>query len=156
MPKNLPSLALLLVLCFGVAGVGGLSTASAVTEWYPTLVRPPWRPPDWLFGPVWTVLYTMMAVAMWNVWRQTRWPDNRAAVVTFGAQLALNALWSPLFFGARNLGAARGAIALMWLGRVATNAAFWPRSRASAGLMVPYLAWVSFAATLNAWLWWMN
>jgi tryptophan-rich sensory protein len=146
----------LLALCYAVAAVGGLATADSVTSWYPTLVRPDWRPPNWLFGPVWTTLYTAMAVAMWNIARQVPWPDSRPAVVAFGIQLALNAAWSPLFFGAKALGLALVDIVAMWFAIAATIAVFWRHSRLSAALLVPYLAWVSFATALNAWIWWMN
>lgn len=156
MPRHAPSLVLLLALCFGVAALGGLSTASNVETWYPTLVRPTWRPPNGLFAPVWTVLYLSMAVAMWDVWRRTGWPEARTPVIAFGTQLALNAAWSPLFFGAHALGAALIDIVLMACAILWTIVAFWPHSRLSAGLMVPYLLWVSFATALNAWIWWMN
>lgn len=143
-------------LCFSVAALGGLATADGVREWYPSLVRPDWRPPNWVFGPVWTVLYTAMAVAMWNVWRVRPWDEIRGAATAFGVQLALNAAWSPLFFGAKQLGLALVDIALMWLAIAVCIGVFWRHSRLSAGLLVPYLAWVSFASVLNAWLWWMN
>lgn len=147
-------LAALLVLCFAVAGVGGAATVDAVREWYPTLVRPSWRPPNWLFGPVWTVLYAAMAVAMWLVWREGG--ELRGPATAWGVQLGLNALWSPLFFGARNLGLALVDISLMWVAIAVTMARFWPRHRGAAWLLVPYLAWVSFAAALNAWIWAFN
>lgn len=149
-------LAGLVVLCVAVGAVGGLATSTAVTEWYPTLNRPSWRPPNWLFGPVWTALYGMMAVAMWNIWRTVPWPESGAAFSAFATQLALNAVWSPLFFGARALGAALIDIVAMWFAIAATIAVFARHSRLSAALLVPYLAWVSFATALNAWIWWMN
>lgn len=144
----------LLVLCYSVAAVGGLSTAQSVTEWYPTLVRPWWRPPNWLFGPVWTTLYTAMAIAMWLVWRHAA--DARRPAALFAMQLALNAAWSPVFFGLRRLDLGLVVIVAMWVAIATTIAAFWRESRLAAALLVPYLAWVSFATTLNAWLWWMN
>ena len=146
----------LIGLCFGVAAVGGLATASGVAEWYPSLIRPSWRPPNWQFGPVWTALYAMMGTAMWNVWRLERWPSIRGAVAAFAVQLALNAAWSPLFFGWRALGLALIDIVLMWGAIVVTIGAFWRHSRLSAALLMPYLAWVTFATALNAWIWWFN
>ncbi|TNE85350.1 MAG: tryptophan-rich sensory protein [Deltaproteobacteria bacterium] len=143
----------LIALCFAVAAIGGLSTADGVREWYPTLNRPDWRPPNWLFGPVWTMLYTAMAVAMWLVWR--REGVGRGAAV-WSVQLLLNALWSPLFFGVRRLDLALVDIVGMWLAIAATIAVFASRSRVAAGLLVPYLAWVSFATALNGWIWAYN
>jgi benzodiazapine receptor len=144
----------LLVLCFGVAAVGGLTTAQSVTEWYPSLVRPWWRPPNWLFGPVWTILYTAMAVAMWLVWRQAA--DVRRPAALFACQLLLNAAWSPVFFGLRRLDLGLVVIVAMWLAIAVTIGAFRRESPLAALLLLPYLAWVSFATALNAWLWWMN
>lgn len=155
-PSRLASVALLaglLLLCFGVAAVGGLSTARGVAEWYPTLDKPPWTPPNWAFGPVWTVLYTLMAVAAWIVFRQRATP---AAVGTFAGQLVLNALWSPLFFAWQQTGSALVVITLLWGAILATIVVFW-RIRALGGaLLVPYLLWVTIAWTLNAWIWWFN
>lgn len=142
-----------LVLCFGVAAIGGVSTAQGIAEWYPTLDKPPWTPPNWAFGPVWTTLYTLMAVAGWNVARR----GNAAGPMTwFGIQLALNALWSPVFFAWQQTGPALLVITLLWGAIVATIAAFGLRSRLSAILLVPYVIWVSLAWTLNAWIWWYN
>ena len=144
----------LLLLCFAVAGAGGFATAEGVRTWYPTLDKPPWTPPNWLFGPVWTVLYAAMAVAAWNVWRQAE--PARGALGLWALQLVLNAGWSPLFFGLQRLDLALVDIAALWLAIAATIAAFWTHSRLSAGLLVPYLVWVSYAGALNFRLWQLN
>lgn len=159
------------VVCFAAAGVGGIATSRSVTTWYRTLERPSWSPPDWLFGPVWTLLYAMMAVAAFLVWRRAFGggggvraggeipdvrPAARVALVVFGVQLVLNALWSWLFFAMRSPLAGLVEIVVLWMAIAATIALFWPLSRVAAGLMVPYLAWVSFATALNGALWWLN
>ena len=142
-----------LLLCFAAAAMGGLFMPG---EWYAALRKPAWNPPGWIFGPVWTALYTMMAVAAWLVWRQGGWGKQRRALVFFLLQLALNALWTPLFFGWHRPGAAFSEIVLLWLAIAATIDIFSSVSRTAMLLLVPYLAWVSFAAVLNFTLWRLN
>ncbi len=142
-----------LVLCLVVAGLGGWVTAQSVLEWYPTLNKPSWTPPSWLFGPVWTALYVMMAVAAWLVWKAGQ---SKGALLLFGAQLLLNLAWSFLFFGARSPGLALIDIAVLWLAIAAMIFAYAFRSRLAAYLTVPYLAWVSFAMALNAAVFMLN
>jgi len=125
-------------------------------DWYASLEKPWWNPPGWIFGPVWTALYTMMAVAAWLVWRQGGWGKQSKPLLFFLAQLALNALWTPLFFGLHRPRVAFAEIVLLWLAIVATLTAFRPVSRLAAWLLAPYLAWVSFAAALNFTLWCLN
>jgi tryptophan-rich sensory protein len=125
-------------------------------EWYASLKKPSWNPPGWVFGPVWTTLYVMMAVAAWLVWKRGGFSSQRPALVLFLAQLALNAAWTPLFFGLHRPGLAFAEILLLWLAIAAALAAFRPVSRAAAWLLTPYLAWVSFAAVLNFALWRLN
>ncbi len=124
--------------------------------WYWQLDKPSWRPPDWLFAPVWFVLYAMIAVAGWAVWKVAGWSGGAVALTLWGLQLALNAVWSGLFFGLRRLDLATYEIAALWLSIVATIAAFWPISQGAALLMVPYLIWVSFAALLTLVIWRRN
>lgn len=142
-----------LLLTFLAAALGSLAMPGA---WYSNLNKPPWNPPSWIFGPVWTALYTMMAVAAWLVWRRGGWTGQRRALACFLVQLALNALWSPLFFGLKNPGLAFAEIVLLWLAILATVLAFWKAHRVASGLLVPYLAWVTFAAGLNYTLWQLN
>lgn len=140
-----------LAACYGAAAIGTQFTPG---EWYAGLVKPSWNPPSWLFAPVWTVLYGMMAVASWLVWR-TR-AAVRTALTLFALQLVLNATWSWLFFGLERPDLAFADIVLLWLALLATTAAFF-RIRAAAGiLMLPYLFWVSFAAALNFAIWRLN
>jgi tryptophan-rich sensory protein len=142
-----------LALCFSAAALGGFFMPG---EWYAQLRKPSWNPPGWIFGPVWTVLYAMMAIAAWLVWRRGGFAVQRVPLGVFLLQLLLNALWSPLFFGLHNPGLAFAEILLLWLGLLATLLIFWRRSRGAGLLLVPYLAWVSFAAVLNFTLWRLN
>ncbi len=142
-----------LAVCFAAAGIGGWLTSRSLETWYPTLVKPSWNPPDWVFGPVWTALYAMMAVAAWLVWRRRAgsWP-----LLLFGMQLALNVVWSGLFFACQSPGAAAVEVWVLWGAIIATLIAFWRFSRVAGALLVPYLLWVSFAAVLNFALWKLN
>ncbi len=143
-----------LALCFGVSAAGGLATSSSVGTWYQELARPWWTPPGWVFGPVWLTLYTMMAVAVWDVWRSPG--ATRTALALFGIQLALNLAWSFLFFGLRSPGLGLVGIVLL-IGVLASTIREFRRKRPRAALLlVPYLLWTSFAAVLNATIWWMN
>lgn len=144
-------------ICQAAGLVGSVFTASSIDRWYRFLERPALAPPNWVFGPVWTLLYTFMGVAAFLVWeRGFRRPGVRAALAVFAAQLALNALWSFLFFGLQDPEAALIGIALLWLAIVATIALFWRVSRVAGALLVPYLLWVSFAAYLNYAFWRLN
>jgi translocator protein len=146
-------LAVFIAVCLGVGSLGGLATAQSVIEWYPGLNKPSWTPPSWLFGPVWTVLYVVMAVAAWLVWRKG---NAMGALYLFAAQLLLNLAWSFLFFGARSPGLGLIDIILLWLAVAATIFAFAQHSRLAALLLTPYIAWVSFALVLNASIFMLN
>ncbi|MCL4534985.1 MAG: tryptophan-rich sensory protein [Bacteroidetes bacterium] len=146
-----------IVISQAAGGIGGAFTARAIPTWYAKLTKPAETPPNWVFGPVWTTLYTLMGVASFLVWRKgPARPDVRQALGVFGAQLALNTLWSVVFFGFRSLGGGMAVIAVLWGAVLAT---IWRFSRLSipAGLLlVPYLAWTSFAGYLNFRLWMLN
>lgn len=140
-----------------VGGTAGWATAQGVRDWYPALVKPPFNPPAWVFGPVWTLLYLMMGVAFFLVWRRVSVsPTSRGALAAFGVQLFLNFLWSFLFFRARSPGWALFEILLLWLALAWTVARFFRESRWAGWLMTPYLAWVTFATVLNASIWLLN
>ena len=145
-----------LLLCFAAAGVGGLFTASSVFDWYPALAKPAWTPPDSVFAPVWSVLYFMMAISAWLVWRRDAAPARSGALVLFAVQLALNVGWSACFFGLRRPGLALVEIVLLLAAIVATIDAFRRVSRIAAVLLLPYLAWSAFATILNGAVWWLN
>jgi tryptophan-rich sensory protein len=142
-----------LVLCFAAPALGAFSMPDA---WYASLRKPPWNPPGWVFGPVWTLLYAMMAVAAWLVWRRGGLAAQRGPLAWFLVQLALNAAWTPLFFGLHRPDWAFLDIVLLWIAIAATLASFRRVHRGAAWLLVPYLAWVSFAAVLNFTLWRLN
>jgi tryptophan-rich sensory protein len=142
-----------LVLSFSAAAIGGFFLPGA---WYAALQKPAWNPPNWIFGPVWTALYATMAIAAWLVWKRGGFAGQRVALSLFLAQLLFNALWSPLFFGLRHPALAFVDIVLLWLALLCTVVVFW-RTRLIAGaLLVPYLAWVTFAGALNFALWQLN
>ncbi|MFC4943210.1 TspO/MBR family protein [Pseudonocardia sp. GCM10023141] len=150
--------AVIALLCFGlavavVALVGGLAAATSGQQ-YAAYVQPPWAPPSWLFGPVWTVLYVLIALSGWLVWRRAGL--IRPAHVVYGAQLLLNMGWTPLFFGAGLVGLAFAEIVVLWAAIVATIFLFGRIDRLAGWLLVPYLAWVSFAAALNMAIWVLN
>ena len=146
-----------MALCLTVGGLGGLATARSVDTWYLTINRPSWNPPGWLFGPVWTTLYVMMAVAAWLVWkRDPRFAGVHIALLLFFVQLFFNFLWSFIFFGAQAVGWALVDIVLLWIVLALTIWAFFGISRLAGLLMLPYLAWTSFASFLNFTIWQMN
>lgn len=138
-----------------VAAIGGVVTVQAIPTWYRALEKPAWNPPDALFGPVWTVLYLMMGIALIVARRATPERTTRLASV-FGLQLALNLAWSLVFFGRRDTQAGLVVIGLLWITIVATIAEFAKARRLAAALLLPYLAWVSFATLLNAEIWQLN
>jgi tryptophan-rich sensory protein len=141
-----------LVIAFVPAVIGFRFPAP---EYYARLRKPSWAPPTWLFGPVWTALYALMGVAAWLVAGEgTR--RRRVPLVLWSAQLALNATWTPVFFGLRRPGFALANIVLLWLGLVATVTAFLSKRRVAGILLIPYLIWVSFATALNFEIWRRN
>jgi benzodiazapine receptor len=144
------------LVCLGVGGAGGFVTSRSVQTWYPALRKPAWTPPGWLFGPVWTVLYVSMGVAAWLVWTKAGLRSAAVALALFALQLALNAAWTPVFFGLHRPGTAFGVIVALWAAIVAATAAFWQVRPVAGLLMLPYLAWVTFAAALNFAIWRMN
>jgi tryptophan-rich sensory protein len=154
--RNLVALAGFVALCFAVAAAGGAVTATSVETWYAGLAKPPFNPPDWVFGPVWTALYLMIAVAGWRVWRRRGESGAWLALGAWGLQLSLNLSWSMLFFGARMIGAALVEIAVLLAAILITAALFWRIDRIAGVLLVPYAAWVGFATVLNAALWRLN
>ena len=144
-----------LAICFVAAAIGALASANA-GDFYKQLVRPTWAPPAWLFAPVWTMLYAMMAVSAWIVWQQKGWHKGRVALSLFLVQLAANALWTWIYF-AWHLGAAAFVeIVLLWLLITATAVTFWRIHKLAGALLLPYLSWVSFASALSYATWQLN
>jgi tryptophan-rich sensory protein len=159
-PRNramdLIALALFVALCLGVGALGAAVTQTSVATWYANLVKPSFTPPDRVFGPVWTVLYLLMAIAAWRVWRSADRDTTRGPLTLFALQLALNLGWSVVFFGLQKIGAAVATIFVLDVGVVVTMLAFRTVDRPAALLMVPYLGWVAFATLLNIALWRLN
>jgi tryptophan-rich sensory protein len=124
--------------------------------WYAALAKPAWNPPNAIFAPVWSVLYGLMAVAAWLVWRRAGFSGAGAALGLFAVQLILNALWSYLFFGRHQPGLAFGDIVVLWVAILSVVLLFWRVDRVAGALLLPYLAWVGFAAYLNFTLWRLN
>ena len=127
-------------------------------DWYSLLAKHEWTSPPWVFGPAWTILYAMMAGAAWRLWRRlgARPLEARRALVLFTVQLALNLAWTPVFFGLQQPGLALAVIVALVGAIVATIARSWSVDRAAATMLMPYMAWVSFATALNAAIWWLN
>ena len=142
-----------IALTFSAAAMGAVFPPD---EWFRLLQKPVWNPPSWIFAPVWTVLYLMMAAAAWLVWRQYGLRGAPPAIVLFIVQLLLNAAWTWLFFGLHRIGAALIEIVLLWAMILTTLISFWRLYPAAGMLLLPYLAWVSFAAVLNWALWRLN
>ncbi len=137
--------------------IGSVFTAPAIAGWYATIVKPELNPPAWVFGPVWTTLFALMGVAAFLIWKQgLERRDVRIALGIFVGQLALNTLWSILFFGLQNPGAAFIEIVILWFAILATIVAFARISRPAAWLLAPYILWVSFASYLNFSIWMLN
>ncbi|SFJ98037.1 TspO/MBR family protein [Methylocapsa palsarum] len=139
--------------CFGAASSGALFRPG---KWYANIRKPWWTPPDWLFGPVWSILYVMIAISGWLVWRRAGLAGAAAPLAIYGAQLLLNAGWSGLFFGLRRLDLAFAEIVVLWLSIAATIVAFDGVDHRAALLLAPYFVWVSFASALNFALWRLN
>ncbi len=147
----------LLVLCFGVGAGGSLFTSEALPLWYASLVKPPFTPPSWLFAPVWTALYAMMAVAAFLIWRLDAGRDRvLTALAAFFVQLLINAIWTPAFFGLRSPLLGLAVIVMLDAAVLLTAFLFWRLRRAAALLLLPYLAWLGFATVLNAAIWRLN
>ncbi len=138
-----------LFLCYAVAAIGALSTASAIPTWYASLNKPTFNPPNWVFAPVWLVLYGVMAIAAWLVWRTPRCSERGDCLMFFDIQLLLNFLWTPVFFYLHLVLVALIIVVLLWIAILLTIYRFWQVHRLAAALTIPYLAWVTFAAALN-------
>ncbi len=135
----------------------GIATASSVRDWYPGLRKPFFNPPNWVFAPAWTLLYVLMGIALYRVWGMgLDRPEVRWALTLFGIQMLLNGLWSIIFFGLRSTGWGLVEVVFLWSAVVATTVAFGRLDSLSYALLIPYVAWVSFAAVLNAAVWWLN
>ena len=156
--NKISRIAIVVIICLAVGYLSGMVTRASITTWYPTLVKPSFNPPNWIFAPVWTSLYVMMGVAAGLIWNQitTQKSAVTKALQFFTIQLVLNALWSYLFFGLHNLMLATIEVVLLWLMIFETYSQFAKINKTASYLMLPYLAWVSFASVLTASIWWLN
>jgi len=156
MSKQIIALIIFLALCFGAAAIGGLFTAKSVTTWYTTINKPAWTPPNWIFGPVWSLLYLMMAISGWLVWKNGGWEQQSFILVLFIVQLVLNVGWSGLFFGLRVPGWAVLELVVLW-GMILWYTLASIKVVPWAGILfIPYLLWVTFAGALNFAVWRLN
>jgi benzodiazapine receptor len=145
-----------LALCFSVAAVSSIFSAESITHWYAGLIKPPLNPPNQVFGPVWTVLYALMAVSAWIVWKTRPSACRRRGLLLFCIQLGLNVLWTWSFFARHQPLTAFADIVVLWIGIFLTILTFRKMSRTAAWMLVPYLAWVTFASYLNLAIWRLN
>jgi len=144
-------------ICFAAAAVGGIATSSAVdSDWFANLNKPSFNPPNWIFGPVWSLLYLLMGIAAWQVWKESGWVAAKFALSWYGFHLLLNVAWSALFFGMRQPGWAAIEIVFLWISIAVSIILFYRHSKLASALLVPYLLWVTFASFLNWTIWWLN
>ena len=150
------SFVVFILICLIVEILGGVWTKETVSTWYPTLAKPSWTPPDWIFGPVWSCLYIMIAVAGWLIYRAEYSHKRTIALMLYGGQLALNFIWSFLFFSLRSPTLGLIDIILLWLLISLTIIKAWPVRPLASLLLIPYLVWVTYATSLNAGIWLLN
>lgn len=143
MPKKIPRLIFSIGVCLGAGIIGSVFTFSSIPTWYAALNKPSFSPPNWVFGPVWTILYLLMGISLYLVWQKKKVP------AVFWVQLVLNALWSVIFFGLKNPVLAMLDIAVLWVAIYLTIKSFYPISKIAAYLLLPYLLWVTLASVLN-------
>jgi tryptophan-rich sensory protein len=154
---DIKKLIICLVVVSCVALTGSFFVSSSSLDWYASLQKPVFTPPSWLFGPVWTILYILMAISVFLIWRKgLGTAAGKTAVAAFILQLVLNALWTPIFFGLKLPLIALGEIVILWLAVFATITSFWKVSKTAAILLLPYILWISFAAVLNASIYLLN
>jgi benzodiazapine receptor len=157
--REFPILVLSIMICQAAGVIGSFFTNMSVSTWYPSLAKPWFTPPGWLIGLVWFILFALMGISMFFVWRKNlrlNDPRPRNAITLFGVQLVANVLWSAAFFGLRSPAAGLVTIAALWILVLVTIIMFWRLSRDAALLLVPYILWVSFAAYLNYTVWILN
>lgn len=156
--QKIVRIALVVTTCLVIGYLSGKVTQESITTWYPTLKKPIFNPPNWLFAPVWTLLYILMGVAGGMIWNhlEAQKEEVKKAFTFFIIQLALNALWSYLFFGLHNPLLALIEVIILWLMIFETYSQFKPINKTAAMLLLPYLAWVGFASVLNFSIWWLN
>jgi len=155
--SNIIKLLVSIIACFVAGGIGSLFTSKAIPTWYAGLRKPPYTPPNGVFGPVWTTLYILMGISVFLVWRSGLITSGaNVAFTLFWVQLCVNALWSAIFFGIKSKGGGVMTIVILWLLILATVIASFPVSSCAGALLIPYIVWVSIASYLNIGIWWLN
>ncbi len=145
-----------LVITFAASAIGGWFTSMSVSTWYQEIAKPSFTPPSWVFGPVWTTLYALMAVAAWLVWDRVGFTVGAVALTLYAVQLVLNVAWSGLFFGLRSPALGTLCVIILWIAILATIIAFWRIYPVSGVLLIPYIVWVSYASALTYSVWRLN
>ena len=154
---NIIKLIISILACFAAGGIGSLFTFKAIPSWYPILKKPPYTPPNWVFGPVWTTLYVLMGISVFFVWQKGLSTDGvLLAFILFWVQLIFNALWSVIFFGMKSKGGGVITIIVLWLLILAVIITSFRVSAWAGVLLIPYIIWVSIASYLNIGIWWLN
>jgi len=154
--KSILPLLISILIVFSFGFIGSLFTTSSITNWYAFINKPLFSPPNWIFGPVWTLLYILMGVSAFLIWQKRDNLKTKPALIFYGIQLILNALWSIIFFGMHNPGLALLEIVILWLFILITLIKFYKINKTAGLLFIPYLAWVSFASILNYAIWMLN
>jgi tryptophan-rich sensory protein len=155
--REIPKLIASILIVFFGAALGSVATSTELTTWYASLAKPAWNPPNWLFGPVWTILYVLMGIALFLVWREgLDRRDVRYAILIFAVQLGLNITWSLVFFGLHSIWGGLVVIFILWLAIWANIVAFYVISKPAGLILIPYLIWVSIASYLNYTIYLLN
>jgi len=154
--KSILPLLISILIVFSFGFIGSFFTTSSITNWYAFINKPLFSPPNWIFGPVWTLLYILMGVSAFLIWQKRDNLKTKPALIFYGIQLILNALWSIIFFGMHNPGLALLEIVILWLFILITLIKFYKINKTAGLLFIPYLAWVSFASILNYAIWMLN
>ena len=154
--SNIFKLVICLVLTIGLGGAGGFFTVKEIASWYVTLHKPNFNPPNYLFGPAWSVLYVLMGISLYIIWKQPPSAQRKQAITIFLIQFTLNIIWSFIFFNQHQILWALADIIAMWLLILLTIFSFAKLNKTAAWLLVPYISWVSFATLLNAAIWMLN
>jgi translocator protein len=154
--KNIFTLIACIAIPLIVGGIAGIAPSGSDNEWYAALDKPVFNPPDWVFGPVWTILYILMGISLYLIWKSPASPMRKLALIIFGIQLVLNFAWSFIFFFFQQPGYALIEIVVLWFSILAMIIVFHKINRVAAYLQIPYLLWVTFATLLNASIWWLN
>ena len=155
--REIPKLIASILIVFFGAALGSVATSTELTTWYASLAKPAWNPPSWLFGPVWTILYVLMGIALFLVWREgLDRRDVRYAILIFAVQLGLNIAWSLVFFGLNSILGGLVVIFILWLAIWANIVAFYVISKPAGLILIPYLIWVSIASYLNYTIYLLN